>query len=78
MAQTVPSPISKFAKLHVRHSAREVGDHAARGFTIAAACFAFTGATSTSASKASATRVRRRALLSGLPNRRISVSGSRS
>ena len=78
MVQTGRSPISKVAKLHVGHPARKVGDHAARGFTIAAAFFAFTRATSTSASNAKATPMRRLTKLSGLPNRGMSVLGTRS
>ena len=60
-------------KLYVGHPVRKVGDHAARGFTIAAAFFAFTR--STSASNASARPMRRLMNLSGLPTRRISEVG---
>ena len=59
MAQSGRSPISKVAELHVGHSAREVGNQTARGFTIPAAFLAFTRATSTSASNAKALPMRR-------------------
>ena len=72
MAQSGRSPIYKVAELHVGHSAREVGNQAARGFTIPAAFLAFARATSTSASNAKALPMRRIDEALGLPNRRMS------